>query len=186
MKIYTKTGDLGSTGLGDGSRVSKSDCNIALYGNIDELNSWIGLIKSELNNKDELLLNIQSDLFVLGTFLASKNIDNDSIFNVLNSSTEILEKTIDELSNSLPILKNFILPGGSVTTSHIHIARTVCRKAEREVVSYFTEENLLSHQNAISVIKYLNRLSDYLFILARYNCIILERNEEIIWKPNES
>ena len=202
MKIYTKTGDLGTTSLPDGSRVSKSNCNINLYGNIDELNSWIGLIRSELSNKRYyvdnktfintyinfyILEKIQSDLFNIGTLLSCK--DSEMYANmpqILESDINSLEEQIDLLSSCLPVLKNFILPGGTRVTSEIHLARTTCRKAEREVVRYFTEEDQLTKEEAILIIKYLNRLSDYLFVLARFNCLRLERKKEIIWKPNKS
>ncbi len=177
MKIYTKTGDAGETSLLGGRRVSKADIKIDAYGTVDELNSWIGFIADQIPDLElrTFLRNIQSHLFVIGSNLATdKEIKN--LQNIENQDIENLEQAIDTESANLSELKNFILPGGSTTVSYCHIARAVCRRAERIVVA------LTEHQHVDDVVlKYLNRLSDYLFILAR-KIAKNENIEEVEWK----
>ena len=181
FKIYTKTGDTGKTALFGGRRVSKSDLRIDAYGTIDELNSFIGLVRDSVNSNQtkSLLKDIQDRLFTLGANLAmdpAKNLDPPDIH---IPDIELLEKGIDQMEETLPPLKNFILPGGHVIVSYCHIARTVCRRAERLVVALHLVEEVEP-----LVIQYLNRLSDFLFVLARKLGQELEI-EEVTWKPRK-
>lgn len=182
MKIYTKTGDKGKTSLLGGSRVSKANKKIEAYGNVDELNSWIGLLRDqEVNQKRHLLLiEIQDRLFTIGSHLANEGGERQfSIPEIKVSDYERLEKAIDEMNEELPPMKNFILPGGNPVISYTHIARTVCRRAERGVVA-------LSELEAVEevIVTYLNRLSDYLFVLSRM--VTKELNAtEVPWVPKK-
>lgn len=181
FKIYTKTGDGGKTSLIGGTKVPKSDIRIDTYGTVDELNSWIGLINDQLSRepfKDELK-GIQDRLFTIGSSLAC---DTDKeprmkIPDLHTSDIEFLERRIDEMTEVLPPMKSFILPGGHPTVSSIHICRTVCRRAERLAVTMLEHEFFVEEK----VIQYLNRLSDYLFILARYAGQLLGV-AEVPWK----
>lgn len=163
MKIYTKTGDQGETGLWGGQRVSKDALRLQAYGSVDECNATLGLARSGLADPelDALLAQIQNQLFVVGSDLAS----DLSLTNVPRMDPEPihhLEATIDRLEAELPPLTQFILPGGHPVAAHLHLARTICRRAERWVVSLKTEEKI----NPL-VLSYLNRLSDLLFVAAR-------------------
>lgn len=187
MKIYTKTGDKGQTSLFGGTRVSKNHIRIEAYGTVDELNSWIGLIRDQEMNEDykNLLIEIQDRLFTIGALLAadpekSKNTQGNEKFNLPKVTEEditLLENAIDKMEESLEPLKSFVLPGGHTTVSYCHIARCVCRRAERLSVS-------LDEQQPIEeiIIKYLNRLSDYLFTLSRKLSSDLKAKEQP-WKP---
>jgi cob(I)alamin adenosyltransferase len=165
MKIYTRTGDQGTTALFGGKRVSKAELRIDAYGTVDELNAWIGMVRDqEVNAKrQEIFIQIQNDLFVIGSLLATEP-GNEQVRIPTLSEEEIvfLEKQIDGLDAELPPLKFFVLPGGHRSISTCHVARTVCRRAERLVVALHQNEPV----NAV-VIRYLNRLSDYLFVLSR-------------------
>ena len=168
MKIYTKTGDKGETSLFGGKKVWKDDLRIEAYGSIDELNSVIGMAIAEIKN-DELekeLRKIQNELFVVGSDLATP-LDSDSskivVPRVDESFTKRLEKLIDKFDTELPQLKQFILPGGLKGAAILHNARTVCRRAERNVVALSKKETI-----GTEIEKYLNRLSDLLFVFARY------------------
>ena len=180
MKIYTKTGDEGDTGLQGGKRVSKSSDRIRAYGNVDEVNSVLGLVLSHKVDQDveEILKKIQNDLFVLGSDLSDPNIDNKQN-RISNKMTEDLEKKIDEFEQELPPLTNFILPGGTHSASLVHLARTVTRRAERNVISLSKTEKI---NNECQV--YLNRLSDLLFVIAR---VLNKRSKtpDIIWEPKK-
>ncbi|MFN3951784.1 MAG: cob(I)yrinic acid a,c-diamide adenosyltransferase [Thermaurantimonas sp.] len=179
MKIYTKTGDSGQTSLLGGSRVDKFHLRIEAYGSLDELNSWIGLIADEHMHAEvqKNLHKIQNLLFVAGSHLAAENEQAKSYLPAWpDQATEDLEKLIDEMTTHLKPLKNFILPGGHFVASYCHIARCVCRRAERIVVLLSTEEQVNP-----SIIKYLNRLSDYLFTLSRFT-LFLTGIDEIYWK----
>jgi cob(I)alamin adenosyltransferase len=174
-KIYTRTGDDGSTGLGDGSRVSKDSIRVEAFGTLDELNSYIGLILSLSVPKDinDVLNGIQHDLFDLGGEIC---IPGREVLTAVY--TERLENQLDIYNTDLATLDEFILPGGCQAAAVCHIARTICRRAERRLIT-------LSHQEAVSVnaISYLNRLSDLLFVLARY----LNNNQnqpDKLWQPN--
>lgn len=183
MKIYTKRGDGGKTGLIGGDEVSKSNDRINAYGEVDELNSIMGWCAS-ISDKQvkEILERENRNLFVLGSWLAtpdSASADTRKSLPEWNQkSIEILEGEIDEMSRSLPELKNFILPGGSELASRLHIARTICRRAERSVCHLSEKETV----NSV-FIQYLNRLSDWLFILARDSNRISDI-EDTIWTPD--
>lgn len=166
MKIYTKTGDNGETSLFGGKRVWKDDLRIASYGTVDELNAVIGAVIAEINNVElnSVLVSLQNELFVIGADLATPLENTNSLIpRIGQNNIERLERIIDNHDSQLPPLKNFILPGGSKGASLLHLARTVCRRAEREVVALSKCEKINS-----SVEIYLNRLSDLLFVLARY------------------
>ena len=189
MKIYTKTGDKGKTSLFGGTRVPKYNDRIEAYGTVDELNSYIGLIRDQkISGKLKTdLIKIQTDLFTLGAMLATpedKKIlksgkDRLNIPIVTNNSIIFLEQQIDAMNEVLPVMTNFILPGGHTIVSFCHIARCVCRRAERFVVKLADEQSIDDN-----IIKYLNRLSDYLFVLAR-KLTIDNQAEEIVWKPQK-
>ena len=181
-KIYTKTGDLGQTSLIGGTRIPKSDLRIDAYGTIDELNSFFGLVSDQLQdpNIHAVLREIQDRLFTIGSSLACDPEKETKlrIPDLKDSDVLYLEKEIDTMNKTLPVMKSFILPAGHVVVSTTHIARCVCRRAERCCV------NLQQHDLFIDplIIKYLNRLSDYLFVLARFTGHQLHA-EEIPWKP---
>ena len=182
QKIYTKTGDLGKTSLIGGTKVSKGHIRIETYGTIDELNSYIGLVGDHCKDEHSknILKEIQDRLFTIGSSLAcdpEKEIKM-SIPDLKETDIELLEKEIDVMNEKLPEMKQFILPGGHAAVSTTHIARCVCRRAERWCVN-MQEQNLFIDP---LIIKYLNRLSDYLFVLARYVGHLLQ-TPEIAWKP---
>ncbi len=165
-KVYTKTGDKGTTGLIGGTRVSKSDIRLEAYGTIDELNSYIGLLRSYVTDElDNVIIGIQNNLFNIGSYLATDDSVSDFRSNIKLEEVRIeeLEKEIDKMEQNLPKLTGFVLPGGHESVSFCHIARTVCRRAERRVVS------MSEHFETDSwIVRYLNRLSDFLFVLSRY------------------
>ncbi|WP_396146541.1 cob(I)yrinic acid a,c-diamide adenosyltransferase [Flavobacterium sp.] len=189
MKVYTKTGDTGTTALFGGTRVPKHHIRIESYGTVDELNSHIGLIRDQKINSHykDVLIEVQDRLFTVGAILATppeketlkngeKRLQN---LGILETDIEYLEKEIDAMEDSLPQMTHFVLPGGHTTVSYCHIARCVCRRAER----------LSVHLNDIEptdelVIKYLNRLSDYLFVLARKLSFDLKA-DEVQWIPRK-
>jgi len=180
-KIYTKTGDAGKTGLIGGTRVIKNDPRIEAYGTVDELNSHIGLVSDYCNDEAAkiILKEIQDRLFTIGSELACdpKKDTKMPIPDLHDSDVELLEKEMDKMDAELPRMRNFILPGGSPSVSFMHVARCVCRRAERCCV------NLNENEGNINplIIKYINRLSDYLFMLARYYG--MKNNiPEIAWK----
>ena len=178
MKVYTKTGDDGTTSLFSGKRVPKHDVRIKAYGTIDELNSWVGLIRDQANEalKPELI-RIQNNLMTIGSQLA-----NDSntlpIPKINEEQVELLEKSIDRITAELPPLKNFVIPGGHPLISHTHLARCVCRRAERHI----TELKDLATIDP-EIVFYINRLSDYFFTLSRKFSQDLNI-EEVKWEPN--
>ncbi len=180
MKIYTKTGDQGTTSLFGGKRVSKANLRIDTYGTVDELNSYVGLLRDQQinQNRKDILVEIQDRLFTIGSILATEpGNTNVKIPQILEEDVVLLEQEMDKMDTELPPMKFFVLPGGHASISFGHVARTVCRRAERITIA-------LSHQEAIDplVIKYLNRLSDYLFVLCR--AMAHELNvEETPWKP---
>jgi cob(I)alamin adenosyltransferase len=185
LKIYTKTGDKGKTSLLGGTKVPKSHIRIESYGTIDELNSFIGLLNDQLTNSHAkiLLKEIQDRLFTIGSSLACDPEKEPAmkIPDLKEQDVKLLENEIDTMNLSLPPMKTFILPGGHPAVSIAHICRCVCRRAERICVS-MSEQDLFVDP---LVIKYLNRLSDYLFVLARFIAHEL-RVEEIPWKPRVS
>lgn len=180
QKIYTKTGDQGTTSLLGGTKVLKSDLRIEAYGTIDELNSFIGLCRDLLKNKKsrKILLEIQDRLFIIGSSLASdpKKEIKMKLPELKEDDITFLEKEMDKMNETIPPMKNFILPGGHRTVSALHITRCVCRRAERCCV------RLQQESKEKIIIKYLNRLSDYLFVLARFTGSKL-KVKEIPWKP---
>ncbi len=188
MKIYTKTGDIGETSLFGGRRVLKSELRIDSYGTVDELNSWIGLLRDVQTNTEtkELLKEIQDRLFTLGATLAADP-DNAKLKtpDLHESDIELLEKAIDAIDEQLEMLRHFVLPGGHVYVSYCHLARTVCRRAERLCVALHHDTHT-GHHNAeeLIAIKYLNRLSDYLFTLSRKMAKDLGA-EEVNWLPRK-
>ncbi|MFA5770589.1 MAG: cob(I)yrinic acid a,c-diamide adenosyltransferase [Patescibacteria group bacterium] len=163
MPIYTRTGDLGTTSLYGGKRISKADCQIETYGSIDELTSYIGLVIVKLKNKKEVLflIEIQRDLYKIMGFLSGAKTD---LF-FLKNKVLIFEKTIDEVEKKLPKLNKFIIPGGNEVSALFHILRVSCRRAERIFVEYFNNNRTMKQSNNILI--YLNRLSDLFFDLAR-------------------
>jgi cob(I)alamin adenosyltransferase len=182
MKIYTKTGDAGLTSLIGGTKVVKSHLRIESYGTVDELNSYIGWVRDLLTDSQvrEILSEIQDRLFTIGSSLACDPEKEPAmkIPDLLESDVLLLEKEIDAMNGHLEPMRSFILPGGHTSISALHIARCVCRRAERCSV------HLLDNQQFVEplVIKYLNRLSDYLFVLARYTGWQLQI-ADIPWKP---
>ncbi len=180
MKIYTKTGDKGQTSLIGGTRVPKHHVRIESYGTVDELNSWIGLIKDQDINTHykTILMEIQDRLFTIGSSLAADPEKSKmKIPDLITEDISLLENEIDEMNSQLPEMKSFILPGGHQTVSFCHIARCICRRAERNT-THISETDFVAEL----VIIYLNRLSDYLFVLGRKLSQDLNA-EENPWKP---
>ena len=180
FKIYTKTGDKGETSLIGGTRVPKHHVRIEAYGTVDELNSYIGLIRDQsIDNKSiSTLLEIQDRLFTIGSSLASDPEKSKmKIPDLKEEDIVLLEKEIDKMNETLPEMRSFVLPGGHTTVSYCHVARCVCRRAERAVL-------VLKETSYVDelVVKYLNRLSDYLFVLSRKLAHDLKA-EETPWKP---
>lgn len=181
-KIYTKTGDLGKTSLIGGTKVPKSHIRIETYGTVDELNSFIGLVNDQVNHfhTNTLLKEIQDRLFTVGSSLACdpEKEPKMKLPDLKEEDVLLLEREMDKMNEELKPMKSFILPGGHVAVSTAHVARCVCRRAERHCVQ-MSEEGLFIDP---LVIKYLNRLSDYLFVVARY-IAHLHGIDEIEWKP---
>lgn len=179
MKIYTKTGDDGSTSVFGGTRVTKNNIRINAYGTIDELNSVIGIaLANKISNETKFELEkIQNTLFQIGSELASpENVKSDIIKKTSEDEIKYLESLIDKFDEKLPPLNNFILPGGNKSASYLHLARTICRRAERIIVELKENENINNH-----ILVYLNRFSDLLFVLARYENFVTS-TPEIVWK----
>lgn len=183
FKIYTKTGDKGQTSLWGGARVPKHHIRIEAYGTVDELNSYIGVVRDHLTNEEQriALKTIQDRLFTLGSILATdpEKAGKVKTPDLLDSDVEQLEHWIDALEKALPELKNFILPGGHPAVSFAHVARCVCRRAERLAVALDELEPI-----AEVVLRYLNRLSDYLFVLSRKIGNELGA-EEVVWNTRD-
>ena len=180
MKIYTKTGDHGTTSLFGGKRISKADLRIDAYGTVDELNAFIGLVRDQdVNQKrKETLVQIQNTLFIIGSILASEPGNTKvKIPSLHEEDISFLEKEIDAMDAELPAMRFFVLPGGQSSVSFCHVARTVCRRTERLTIALDEQEKIEP-----MVIKYLNRLSDYLFVLSRKMTHELGV-EEMPWKP---
>ena len=180
MKIYTKKGDKGETSLFGGARVSKDSIRIESYGTVDELNSYLGLIRDyNLNEEDEkVIIEIQDRLFTLGSLLAADpNKNNLKLPPLKQKDVELLELQMDKMNETLPEMKTFVLPGGDKSASLCHIARCVCRRAERIEITLANKESIDE-----IIIQYLNRLSDYLFVLARKQMEI-NKGKEVPWLP---
>jgi cob(I)alamin adenosyltransferase len=186
-KIYTKTGDAGTTGLGTGERVRKDALRISAYGTVDETNSTIGMVRIHLAGHpglDAKLGRIQNDLFDLGADLCVPDRGEKPEFEVLRVSDDQvarLESEIDEMNAELKPLKSFVLPGGSPASAALHVARTVCRRAEREMVALAALEN---EPVSAAALKYVNRLSDFLFVAGRY---VNDRGKsDVLWVPGQN
>jgi len=181
-KTYTKTGDKGTTGLIGGTRVKKSDLRLETYGTVDELNSYIGLIRShDIDpHTQDILLKIQHRLFTVGGRLATddRKLKKASSLAVNEDDISLLEQEIDNMEENLPKQTHFVLPGGDKCNAYCHVARTVCRRAERRIIEL--NEDLDIDTN---IMKYINRLSDYLFVLSR-KVIIDQKKDEIKWYPD--
>lgn len=166
MKIYTKTGDKGKTALFTGKRVPKHHIRIDSYGTVDELNAHLGLLRDQEmdGHSQQMLASIQTKLFTVGSILATepKNDKRLKIPRIMAGDIELLEREMDQMNASLPEMTHFILPGGHPTVSYCHIARTVCRRAERIISLLYENDTVPDH-----LLAYINRLSDYLFVLAR-------------------
>ena len=180
-KIYTKTGDKGDTSLGDGQRVLKDNLRVNAYGNVDELNASIGVITlyatEELKTK---LKNIQNDLFDLGADLCVPISDkNNKRLRVTKNQIKTIEAEIDGMNNTLEPLNSFVLPGGCKSATFLHLSRTICRRAERSIVSLRSKEKI--NENALI---YLNRLSDWLFVASRVEN--QENSTEVLWSPGKN
>lgn len=178
-RIYTKTGDQGETALGDGRRVPKDHVRVAAYGTVDELNAVLGLGLAEGGREGDLIRGIQNDLFDVGADLCVPLVAGEEPgqrLRVQPAQVERLERTIDQLNERLAPLTSFVLPGGTPAAAWCHLARTVCRRAEREVVTLARSEDVNPH-----VVVYLNRLSDLLFVLARVAND--DGRADVLWKP---
>lgn len=179
-KIYTRTGDNGTTSLANGQRVPKDHIRLEAYGTIDELNAHLGLLQALWTEGEEkqMLLNIQHTLFDIGAILATPGQPDktNTAPGHLNDALTRLEKSIDELDENLPALRAFILPTGNVVSAQCHVCRTVCRRAERRILSLAAEAQI-----AEEILSYINRLSDFLFILAR-KANFNANTDEIIWQ----
>ena len=194
MKIYTKQGDRGDTRLVGGSRIKKSAQRVNAYGDVDELNAVLGcaLAYSDIPEISKFLRKIQATLFELGAVLANPNHSKQKSTGILESDVQSLETFMDELSARLPPLKTFILPGGNTLAAQLHLARTVCRRAERECVRLIdaitlqetTQETTEQSAPFEVQLKFLNRLSDTLFVAARYACV-QSGAEETLWYPRK-
>lgn len=182
-KIYTRTGDKGTTRLVDGSCVEKFNPRVEAYGTVDELNSYLGVVRSSLTNLAEFkeldapLEKIQNELFNIGSLLAT---EKDEVFKMLPPITEeqirFIEIQIDEMSLQLPELRNFILPAGHPVAAHFHVARTFCRRSERR-----SAEIAVKDDRYLPALQYLNRLSDYLFVAARW-VNLKTQHQDVLWK----
>ncbi len=189
MKIYTKTGDNGTTSLFGGTRVPKHHIRIESYGTIDELNSWLGLIRDQKidAHSKKIVISVQEKLFTVGAILATdpekatlkSGKERLNISKIDTADIELLEKEMDKMDAQLPQMTHFILPGGHTTVSYCHIARTICRRAERLAAHLFESEPFDER-----VLHYINRLSDYLFVLARKLSSDFQA-EEIKWIPEK-
>ena len=185
-KIYTRGGDKGETSLSDGSRVTKHDLRVRTFGTVDEVNAHIGLARQDIDNKlDAILSRIQNDLFDLGADLSRpiKSESSKKELRIAQSQVDRLEIEIDEINASLNPLGSFILPGGKPSASHLHVARTVTRRAERLLTELIMADDNLDKTNPLAVI-YLNRLSDHLFVLSRK--INDNGATDVLWEPGKN
>lgn len=180
-KIYTKTGDKGDTGLGDGSRVAKHDLRVEAYGTVDEANAVIGLARLHVDGElDGILARIQNDLFDVGADLCTPIVENPKYppLRLAEGKTVELEQEIDRFNADIPSLRSFILPAGNAAATHLHHARTVTRRAER-IIAQLQDEQDISQ----SALAYMNRLSDLLFVLARH--ANNKGKDDVLWVPGE-
>lgn len=184
MKIYTKTGDEGNTKLFGGKKVKKSSKRLHAYGEIDELNAILGIVLVHVNDSSlkNIILTLQNELFILGSDLATpieQSVSNKSIPRIKEEMVISLEKLIDRYAEQLSPIRNFILPNGTVASSFLHMARTVTRRAERNIVSLMEEEDINK-----TILKYINRLSDLFFVLARFDNFKNKTEETYVTFPN--
>ncbi len=183
MKVYTKTGDKGKTSLFGGKRVYKNDLQIESYGNVDELNSWIGVLRDSSTDTEEkeFIVKIQENLFTIGSYLATDPLKKEKMKLPAVSEQWItdLENAMDQMDENLEPMQFFVLPGGHISVSNCHVARTVCRRAERSIVALQSEDEDLDFAK-----RYVNRLSDYLFVLSRKLTVDFGA-KEIPWKPQK-
>lgn len=182
MKIYTKTGDKGTTSLLGGQRVAKYELRIEAYGSVDELNANLGLLRDHLSmlpEQQNQLISVQNALFAIGSHLATEGTPAFPLPELKETWSTQLEKAMDRMDESLPPLRNFVLPGGHSAVSVAHICRTVCRRAERRVAALGAESEIPD-----PVLPYLNRLSDYLFVLSRFAALTL-KIEETPWNSGK-
>lgn len=174
--VYTKTGDKGTTALVGGTRVPKTDVRLEAYGTVDELNSFVGLLreKVEEENISKILAHIQHKLFSVGGYLAAEEEYAHTIPTITEDDVILIEKEIDRIDNLIPRLNRFVLPAGSESAARAHVCRSVCRRAERRIYD-------VSKQFTISetILRFVNRLSDFFFVVARYECV--RAGEEIFW-----
>lgn len=184
-KIYTRTGDAGETALGDGSRVAKHSARVSAYGTVDELNSCIGLARlAAEGDMDAALARIQNDLFDLGADLCTPHMERDEereypALRMVSAQVERLEREIDTMNADLEPLRSFILPGGSPVAAHLHLCRTVARRAERHCVGLSTMEGVNE-----AAIRYLNRVSDWFFVASR--AVNAETGGDVLWVPGKN
>ena len=179
-KIYTKGGDFGKTSLGNGKRVTKNHKRIVAVGAVEELNAYIGLSLLNCENAyKKIITNVQNDLFDLGADLIMPLNKKKRSLRITDTQVTRIEKQIDEINKSLPPLKSFILPGGNLTPSRLHIARTVCRRCEINIIELSIKTKINNN-----ILKFINRLSDLLFVLARK--INMKDDAEILWKPGKN
>ena len=182
FRVYTKTGDKGTTGLIGGSRVPKDHIRIEAYGTVDELNSYLGLVTDQLRDEkiNNWMLEIQDRLFTVGSSLATdpEKAPKMKLPDLHEEDIKWLEDRIDEMDDQLPEMKSFILPGGHIAASAAHVARCICRRAERLCVHMSNNQEFVAEV----VLKYLNRLSDFLFVLARF-IVHQHGGKEIPWRP---
>jgi cob(I)alamin adenosyltransferase len=178
-KIYTRGGDKGQTSLGDGARVSKTSLRVSAYGDVDETNAVLGLVRLHVSGpENDMLSRIQNDLFDLGADLCTPFAENPKYppLRIAQEQVDRLEQEIDHMNAELAPLNSFILPGGTSASAYLHLARTVCRRAERKMVALSDSEEI-----NILAIAYINRLSDFLFVLGRY--LNNRGKEDILWVP---
>lgn len=186
-KIYTRTGDDGSTGLGDGRRVAKHDLRVGSYGTVDEANACLGLARlhtGAMPALDAMLARIQNDLFDLGADLCTPDIGQPLAYEplrVLQAQVDRLEREIDELNAALAPLKSFVLPGGAPAAAHLHLARTVVRRAEREMTALVS---VPGERVGTAAMRYVNRLSDFLFVASRW--VNAQGPGDVLWVPGQN
>jgi cob(I)alamin adenosyltransferase len=184
--LYTRTGDDGSTGLVGGSRIKKTSHKVSAYGDVDELNSYLGICKELATGESarliqQKLITIQNELFDIGAELATPADSHwEGMLKAGPQHVQKLEQWIDELHQALPTLQSFVLPGGTLLSAHIHVARTVCRRAERSILMLREDEPVSQ-----SILEYMNRLSDLRFVMARA-VVIAEKQPEYLWVPGGS
>jgi cob(I)alamin adenosyltransferase len=181
-RIYTKGGDKGETSLGDGARVPKNDARVAAFGTVDEANACVGLARLHTTgDADAMLMRIQNDLFDLGADLCTPETPDPNYppLRIVEAQVERLEREIDAMNERLAPLNSFVLPGGSAASAHLHLARTVTRRAERDIVALAAKETINP-----AAVRYINRLSDHLFVLSRH--LNADGAADVLWVPGKN